>query len=135
LIIDIIVCKYQMQNVQIINKYEITAVIRVKTNIITNIAESPKGQTLIILIKYVLTFKSDVVFIMCLTSHWPINFSIRSGWLVMTTSLTEIKRKNVQITNNIKYFFILSIKQIKQNWTVLIEIIFIIVSQINTITQ
>jgi hypothetical protein len=58
-----------MQNVQIINKYEITAVIRVKTNIITNIAESPKGQTLIILIKYVLTFKSDVVFIMCLTSH------------------------------------------------------------------
>jgi hypothetical protein len=134
LIIDIIVCKYQMQNVQIINKYEITAVIRVKTNIITNIAASPKGQTLIILIKYVLTFKSDVVFIMCLTSHWPIIFSIRSGWLVMT-SLTEIKRKNVQITNNIKYFFILSIKQIKQNWIVLIEIIFIIVCQINTITQ
>jgi len=70
LIIDIIVCKYQRQNVQIINKYEITAVIRVETNIITDIAVCPTGQTLLILIRYVVTFKSDVVvFIMCLTSH------------------------------------------------------------------
>jgi hypothetical protein len=45
--------------------------------------------------------------------HLGLSFSPKSNntWLAALTSLTEIKRKNVQITNNIKYFFILSIKQ------------------------
>ena len=55
--------------------YRITAVLKVKTNIITTIAASPTGRSMIM---YVEIFKNDViVFIgdvkICLTSHWPIN--------------------------------------------------------------
>ena len=79
-------------------KYRITVVMKVETNIITSIRASLKGQTLILMIIYVETFNTNyIVFIdnaiMCLTSHWPIISSIRVSSLILTISLCEIKEK------------------------------------------
>ena len=73
-----------------INYYRITYVLKVETDIITSI----------LVILYVKTFNSDVSdfigeVIMCLTSHWPIIFSIyiSVSSSILKISLIEIKWK------------------------------------------
>jgi hypothetical protein len=62
--------------ITVFNKYRITVVLKVKTDIIARIAASPKGRTVILVMMYgVIVFIGDVK--MCLMSHWPIIFNIR----------------------------------------------------------
>jgi len=98
-----------------LNTYRISAVLKVKTDIITCITESLIGQAAILMVMYVETFKTDVIVfidnvIMCLMTHWPIISSIRVSLLILTISLGEIKRKKWQITNKIFYI------QINNHW-------------------
>ena len=63
------------------NKYRISAVLKVETDIITSIVASPKGQTVILVIMYVEIFKTGIIVYigdvkMCLTSHYLIIFNI-----------------------------------------------------------
>ena len=56
------------------NKYGISTVVQVETDIITSIPTSLIGQTVILVIMYVGTFQTDVFdnMIMRLMSHWPV---------------------------------------------------------------
>jgi hypothetical protein len=72
-----------------------TAVMKVETDIIANIAASPIGRAVIMFVE---TSKTDVIVfigkvIMCLTSHWMIIFSIRVSPLILRISLCKIKGK------------------------------------------
>jgi hypothetical protein len=54
---------------------------KVETDIIDSIASSPTKQAVILVIKYVEIFKTDIIVFssdvkMCLMSHWPIIFNI-----------------------------------------------------------
>jgi hypothetical protein len=62
--------------------YRITAVLKVKTDIIASITASQTGGAVILVIMYVEIFKTDVIVLIgdvktCLTSHWPIIFNIK----------------------------------------------------------
>ena len=57
-------------------------------------------------IMYVKTFKTDVIFfigkvVLCLTSHWPIIFSIKVNSLILKISLGEIKGKMSKLPINV----------------------------------
>ena len=80
--------------------YEITAVLKVKTDIITSIAVRLIGRTVILVIMYVETFKTDVNLLVFLVldvimwrSDWPIFSSIRVTKLILIISLNVIKGK------------------------------------------
>jgi len=80
------------------DKYRITVVLKVKTDIITNIAVSPIGWVWILVIMHVETFKTDIIVFISIKhhnvmSHWPIFSSIRVTKLILTISLGEIKGK------------------------------------------
>jgi hypothetical protein len=106
---------------------ELTAVMKVETDIITSIAASPIGWNVILVLVYVETFITNVIvfvsniiilvlvyvetfitnvivfvgnIIMCLMSHWQIIFSITVSWLILTISLGEIKGKMSKISIN-----------------------------------
>ena len=46
--------------------YRIMAVLKIETCIVTSVAVSPMGQTVILVIMYVDTFKSDVIVFICI---------------------------------------------------------------------
>jgi hypothetical protein len=80
------------------NKYRITAVLKVETDIITSIGDNLMRRVAILVIMYVKTFKMEVIVFIGIkrhnvTSHWPIISSIRVTKLILTKSLNEIKRK------------------------------------------
>ena len=60
----------------------------------TIITASSIGPSVVIVIRFVEPFKTDIVVnvIMCLTSHKPILFSITVCLLILTMSLGEIKK-------------------------------------------
>ena len=67
-------------------KYRITTVMKVETDIITNITVSLIGRAVLLVIMYVEIFKTDVIIfignvIMCLTSHWLMIFCIWSRFV------------------------------------------------------
>ena len=72
-------------------KYRVTSVLKVEKDIITSITRSPIQQATILVIMYVMTFKTDVT--MCLKSHRPIFFSIGASLLILEISLSKIKGK------------------------------------------
>jgi len=81
------------------DKYRITAVLKVETDIITSIVESPVERAAILVIMFVKTFRTDVTvignIIMSLTSHShrPIIFSIRVSSLKLIISFSWDQRK------------------------------------------
>ena len=79
--------------------YRITADLKVETDIIISIVESPIGRDVIICVKIL---KAEVIVyignaIICLTSRWPIIFSIRVSLLILTISLGEIKGQMIKL--------------------------------------
>jgi hypothetical protein len=106
------------------NKYRITTVLKVETDIISSIAASPIGWAMILLIIYVKIFKTGViVFIsdvkICLSSHLPIIFKIsqflrmrvtnraifflwiKVSLVIQTLSAVHIKRKMSNLPRSI----------------------------------
>jgi hypothetical protein len=72
---------------------KITSVVKVKTDIITSIAEIPIGQPVILLkmyvkyVKYAKTFKTNVIVFICIKHHIMTSHSIRVTKLILTISL------------------------------------------------
>jgi hypothetical protein len=81
------------------------ALMKVETDIITSITVSPLGCDVILVIMYVKIFKTNVIvfigyFIMRLTSHWLIIFSIWVSSQLLAISLNEITGKMSKLLIN-----------------------------------
>ena len=105
------------------NKYRITTVLKVETDIISSIAASPIGWAMILVIIYVKIFKTGVVVFIgdvkiCLSSHLPIIFKIdqflrmsyqqsyfflwiKVSLVIQTLSAVHIKRKMSHLPRSI----------------------------------
>ena len=89
-----------------LHTYRIMAVVKVETDIIASIRMSLIWCAVILVIMYVWTLKTyNIIFIcnviMCLTSCWPVIFSIRVNSLVLTIPLGGIKEKMSKLVINV----------------------------------
>jgi len=104
------------------NKYRITSVLKVETDIISSISVSPIWRAVILVIRSVDTFKSDVIVfigdVMCLTSDWPINLHMPvTNWPNIFVDQSQFsdpdfisgthQRENVQFANKSGLLYLL----------------------------